>query len=187
MRATIRHLPEERFGGYLRCRALGPVWVITVESEQRLADAFSGADGRAGGGPAWAGEPTEIGPYRVIGRLGSGGMGTVYLARGPAGARVAVKVIRPELAGDVAFLDRFRREVRAARRVAGFCTARVLDADLDGPVPYLVTEYVDGVRLDRVVATGGPLAATPPPASPGREWWWGRRPGWPPSSSPGRR
>jgi Protein kinase domain/Domain of unknown function (DUF4352) len=147
------------FGGYLRCRALGPVWVITVESEQRLADASSGADGRVDSSPGWGG-PTEIGPYRVIGRLGSGGMGTVYLARGPAGARVAVKVIRPELAGDAAFLDRFRREVRAARRVAGFCTARVLDADLDGPVPYLVTEYVDGVRLDRVVATGGPLAAS---------------------------
>src|SRR5262245_1364994 len=87
-------------------------------------------------------------------------MGTVYLARGPAGVRWAVKVIRPELAGDAAFLDRFRREVAAARRVAGFCTARVLDADLDGPVPYLVTEHVYGVRLDQVVATGGPLSAS---------------------------
>jgi eukaryotic-like serine/threonine-protein kinase len=104
--------------------------------------------------------PAAVGPYQLLGRLGSGGMGTVYLARGPAGARVAVKVIRPELAGDPAFLDRFRREVRAARRVAGFCTARVLDADLDGPVPYLVTEYVDGVRLDQVVAAGGPLTAS---------------------------
>jgi hypothetical protein len=147
------------FAGYLRCRAGCPVEPIAVESEQAVADASSGADGRVDSSPGWGG-PTEIGPYRVIGRLGSGGMGTVYLARGPAGARVAVKVIRPELAGDAAFLDRFRREVRAARRVAGFCTARVLDADLDGPVPYLVTEYVDGVRLDRVVATGGPLAAS---------------------------
>src|SRR6266542_3694910 len=67
---------------------------------------------------------------------GAGGMGTVYLAESPAGARVAIKVIRPELAGDVAFLDRFRREVGAARRVAGFCTAQVLDANLDGTAPY---------------------------------------------------
>ena len=109
---------------------------------------------------AGPGDPAEVGPYRVLGRLGAGGMGTVYLAESPAGARVAVKVIRPELAGDVAFLDRFRREVDAARRVAGFCTAQVLDAKLDGPAPYLVTEYVDGVRLDLVVERDGPLAAS---------------------------
>jgi hypothetical protein len=145
----------------LRRRAACPAQPITVESEHPLADAPPGADGRAvDNPPARPGDLTEVGPYRMLGRLGSGGMGTVYLARSPAGARVAVKVIRPELAGDAAFLDRFRREVRAARRVAGFCTARVLDADLNGPVPYLVTEYVDGVRLDQVVAAGGPLAAS---------------------------
>jgi len=110
--------------------------------------------------PAMAGDPAAIGPYRVLGRLGAGGMGTVYLAQSPAGTRVAIKIIRPELAGDAAFLDRFRREVAAARRVAGFCTARVLDANLDGSAPYLVTEYVDGVRLDLVVERDGPLAAS---------------------------
>jgi hypothetical protein len=87
-------------------------------------------------------------------------MGTVYLAESPASVRVAIKVIRPELAGDAAFIERFRREVGAARRVAGFCTAQVLDASLDGPAPYLVTEYVDGVRLDLVVERDGPLAAS---------------------------
>jgi serine/threonine protein kinase len=107
--------------------------------------------------PAPPGDPAAVGPYRVLGRLGAGGMGTVYLAQSPAGARVAIKVIRPELAGDAAFLDRFRREVAAARSVAGFCTARVLDANLDGSAPYLVTEYVDGVRLDHVVERDGPL------------------------------
>src|SRR5919197_628990 len=109
---------------------------------------------------AGPGDPAEVGPYRVLGRLGAGGMGTVYLAESPAGARVAIKVIRPELAGDAAFIDRFRREVDAARRVAGFCTAQVLDASLDGPAPYLVTEYVEGIRLDLVVERDGPLAAS---------------------------
>jgi len=81
-------------------------------------------------GPAAApqpGDPEAIGPYQVLGRLGGGGMGTVYLAAAADGGRVAIKVVRAELTGDEAFLARFRREVDAARRVAGFCTARVLD------------------------------------------------------------
>jgi hypothetical protein len=73
---------------------------------------------------------------------------------------VAVKVLRPELAGDPAFLRMFRREVAAARRVVGFCTARVLDAEVSGPLPYLVTEYVEGVRLDRAVDASGQLSAS---------------------------
>jgi Protein kinase domain len=87
-------------------------------------------------------------------------MGTVFLARGGDGARVAVKVLRPELAGDPSFLRMFRREVEAARRVVGFCTARVVDVDLSGDLPYLVTEYVEGVRLDRAIAASGRLSAT---------------------------
>jgi hypothetical protein len=87
-------------------------------------------------------------------------MGTVFLGRRGEGPTVAVKVLRPELARDPAFLRMFRHEVAAARRVVGFCTARVLDAEVSGPLPYLVTEYVDGVRLDRAVANSGKLSTT---------------------------
>jgi hypothetical protein len=106
------------------------------------------------------GDPAELGQYELLGRLGTGGMGTVYLARGSDRRRVAVKVIRPELAKDEAFIRRFHREVAAAQKVAGFCTARVVGADLDPPQPYLVTEYVEGVRLDRAVERNGPLTGS---------------------------
>jgi hypothetical protein len=95
-----------------------------------------------------------------MGRLGAGGMGTVFLGRRGDGPPVAVKVLRAELARDPSFLRMFRHEVAAARRVVGFCTARVLDADVSGAMPYLVTEYVEGVRLDRAVAGSGRLSAT---------------------------
>nr|WP_230202983.1 DUF4352 domain-containing protein [Parafrankia discariae] len=98
-------------------------------------------------------EPRVIGPYRLLRRLGAGGMGTVYLAES-AGRRVAVKVVRPDLAADEEFRRRFRQEVDAARRVAPFCTAEVLDADPDAAAPYLVTEFIDGVRLDHAVENG---------------------------------
>ena len=110
--------------------------------------------------PLGPGDPEWVGPYRLLGRLGAGGMGTVFLGRGDDGEPVAVKVLRPELAGDPSFLRMFRHEVAAARRVVGFCTARVIDAELSGELPYLVTEYVDGVRLDRAIAASGRLAAT---------------------------
>ena len=110
--------------------------------------------------PLGPGDPASVGPYALLGRLGAGGMGTVFLGRGRDGELVAVKVLRPELAADPSFLRMFRHEVAAARRVVGFCTARVLDAELSGTAPYLVTEYVDGVRLDRAIAARGRLAAT---------------------------
>jgi serine/threonine protein kinase len=71
-------------------------------------------------------------------------MGRVYLARSPGGRHVAIKVIRPELAEDVDFRARFAQEVAAVRKVSGIFTASVVDADLDGPVPWLATSYVAG-------------------------------------------
>ncbi|MFB4307041.1 serine/threonine-protein kinase [Actinomadura sp. GTD37] len=102
-------------------------------------------------------DPRRLGPYRLTGRLGRGGMGTVFLGEDDAGRRVAVKVINAELADDEAFHDRFRREVTAARQVRRFCTAAVLDARLDGDPLYVVTEYVAGPSLDEAVKAGGPL------------------------------
>ena len=108
--------------------------------------------------PLEPGDPRTIGRYGLTGRLGTGGMGTVYLGRALAGGPpVAVKVVHAELAADPEFRARFADEVAAARRVAPFCTARVLDADPAARAPYLVTEFVDGVPLSVAVSDGGPL------------------------------
>jgi len=108
--------------------------------------------------PLEPGDPRTIGRYGLTGRLGTGGMGTVYLGRALAGGPlVAVKVVHAELAADPEFRARFADEVAAARRVAPFCTARVLDADPSAGAPYLVTEFVDGVPLSVAVSDGGPL------------------------------
>ena len=104
-----------------------------------------------------AGDPDRIGPYRLRARLGGGGMGTVYLGTSPGGRPVAVKVVHPELADDPGFIERFRLEVELARRVQGFCTAPVLDADPDGPRPWLATLYVAGPSLLQAVKECGPL------------------------------
>jgi hypothetical protein len=103
------------------------------------------------------GDPELIGPYRLRGRLGAGGMGRVYLGLSPGGRAVAVKVIRAELAQDPEFRARFRREVTVARTVSGLYTAPVLDADTDGPEPWLATAYVPGPSLADAVTQHGPL------------------------------
>ncbi|MDT0302284.1 serine/threonine-protein kinase [Streptomonospora wellingtoniae] len=108
--------------------------------------------------PLAAGDPATIGPYVLAGRLGSGGMGTVYLGRTPEkGAQVAIKVIRPELAFDEATRARFRDEMENARRVASFCTAKVLDHGTFEGRPYMVTEYIAGTALAEHIAEHGAL------------------------------
>jgi serine/threonine protein kinase len=103
------------------------------------------------------GDPRAVGGYTLLGRLGAGGMGVVYLARGADRRLVAVKVVHAELAGDDEFRGRFRSEVDRARQVPPFCTAEVLDADADHNPPYLVVEYVDGPSLAETVEERGPL------------------------------
>ncbi|MER6187290.1 serine/threonine-protein kinase [Streptomyces sp. NPDC001652] len=102
-------------------------------------------------------EPTSVGPYRLLGRLGSGGMGRVYLGRSAGGRTVAVKIVHPHFALDEEFRARFRREVEAARRVGGAWTAPVLDADPDAAVPWVATAYAAGPSLSAAIADGGPL------------------------------
>jgi eukaryotic-like serine/threonine-protein kinase len=98
-----------------------------------------------------------VGKYRLLGRLGSGGMGDVFLGQSPGGRLVAVKLIRADLAQNGDFRVRFAREVAAARRVGGIFTTPVVDADPDGPEPWLVTAYVDGPSLAETVEAHGPL------------------------------
>ncbi|MFD5014771.1 serine/threonine-protein kinase [Streptomyces chartreusis] len=111
--------------------------------------------------PLGVDEPTVVGPYRLLGRLGSGGMGRVYLGRSAGGRTVAVKIVHPHFALDEEFRARFRREVEAARRVGGAWTAPVLDADPEAPVPWVATAYAAGPSLTSAVADSGAL---PPPS-----------------------
>ncbi|MER5556071.1 serine/threonine-protein kinase [Streptomyces sp. NPDC002793] len=107
--------------------------------------------------PLEAGEPHTIGAYRLLGRLGAGGMGRVYLGRSAGGRTVAVKVVHPHFALDEQFRARFRREVDAARRLGAQWTAPVLDADPDAAVPWVATGYVAGPPLSDAVTRHGPL------------------------------
>jgi serine/threonine protein kinase len=111
--------------------------------------------------PLRPGDPAVVGPHRLLGRLGQGGMGTVFLGVSPDERAVAVKVLRdPVLTGsaDVDARRRFRHELEALRRVRGPHLVEVLDADVDAETPYLVTRFVPGQRLDELVAEQGPLA-----------------------------
>jgi hypothetical protein len=107
--------------------------------------------------PLESGDPREVGQYQLLGRLGSGGMGQVFLGQSPGGRLVAVKLIRAELAADPEFRARFAREVAVARHVSGAFTAPVVDADPDAPQPWMITAYVPGPSLADAVYEQGPL------------------------------
>jgi WD40 repeat protein len=102
-----------------------------------------------------AGDPVRIGDFTLQGRLGAGGMGRVYVGVTPGGRKVAVKLVRPEYAEDENFRERFAREIEAARRVGGFHTAQVVDADPYADVPWMALAYIQGPSLGEAVATGG--------------------------------
>lgn len=104
-------------------------------------------------------DPRVVGSFRLHRRLGAGGMGVVYLGSDKKGQRVALKVIRPDLAEDQEFRSRFAREVSAARRIRGGCTARLVAADLEADRPWFATQYVPGPSLHDKVVDGGPLVA----------------------------
>ncbi|MEV4307684.1 serine/threonine-protein kinase [Nonomuraea sp. NPDC049624] len=110
-----------------------------------------------GFGPLEMDERERIGPYRIVGRMGAGGMGVVYAGVAPDGGRVAVKVIHPGLAADPHFHDRFVREVEVLSRVRGRCTVAVLSADTAASPPWLATEFVPGPTLTEHVRDHGPL------------------------------
>jgi serine/threonine protein kinase len=103
------------------------------------------------------GDPSRVGNYRLIGRLGEGGMGQVFLGLSPGGRQVAVKIIHPGYASGKQFRERFAREIEAARRVGGFHTASVVDADPGADPPWMVTAFIHGPSLQQAVAEGGPF------------------------------
>jgi len=102
-------------------------------------------------------DPERIGPFTLLGRLGAGAMGQVYLGRSTAGRLVAVKTIKVEFAEEAGFRTRFAREVAAARRVSGVFTAAVVAADADADVPWLATAYIPAPALSRLIRVCGPL------------------------------
>ncbi|MGC5011797.1 serine/threonine-protein kinase [Streptosporangium sp. DT93] len=108
--------------------------------------------------PLRPGDPPRLGEYSLKGRLGEGGQGVVYLGESDGGERAAVKLLHVRFTGEAQARSRFARELAAARRVDAFCTARVLDADLDGETPYIASELIEGPSLREVVERDGPLS-----------------------------
>ena len=107
--------------------------------------------------PLWTHDPVTAGPYQLVGRLGSGGQGVVYLGEDTDGHRVAVKVINIDLKLNPKAKSQFMKEIAAARRVAPFCTAQLFFAEVDGDLPYVVSEFIEGPTLQRHVREHGPV------------------------------
>src|SRR5262249_40280754 len=110
--------------------------------------------------PLRANDPGRLGSYRLTGRLGEGGQGVVYLGENEEGEQVAVKLLHAQFSGDAKARARFAGELSSAKRVAPFCTARILDADVEGDVPSLVSEFIEGPSLREVVDEQGPRAGS---------------------------
>ncbi|MGI5163948.1 serine/threonine-protein kinase [Spirillospora sp. CA-253888] len=110
--------------------------------------------------PLREGDPRRLGDYTLTGLLGEGGQGAVYLGEDEPGHRVAVKLLHARFSGDPKARQRFAAEVAVAQRVAPFCTARILDSDVEGDRPYIVSEYIDGPALAQVLAEEGPRRGT---------------------------
>ena len=104
------------------------------------------------------GDPKRLGSYELLGRLGDGGQGVVFLGRAGDGTDVAIKLLHRELTDDETARARFLREIEFAKQVASFCTAQILDADIEGERPYLVSEYVPGPSVLQLVHTDGPIS-----------------------------
>ena len=105
-------------------------------------------------------DPKRLGPYELLGRLGEGGQSVVFLGRGESGREVAIKLLRATLSQNPEWRARFERELRLIGRVAGFCTAQVIDHDVSGELPYVVSEYVPGPSLTELVTGSGPRTGT---------------------------
>jgi serine/threonine protein kinase len=104
------------------------------------------------------GDPKRLGSYELLGRLGDGGQGIVFLGRAQDGSDVAIKLLHRELIDDETARVRFLREIEFAKQVASFCTAQIIDADIEGERPYLVSEYVPGPSVLQLVQTDGPIS-----------------------------
>ncbi|TDD77805.1 serine/threonine-protein kinase [Actinomadura rubrisoli] len=107
------------------------------------------------------GDPRRLGSYEIVERLGEGGQGVVYAGLDASGNKAAIKLLRTDLAGDASARNRFVREAQAAKQVARFCTAQVLEADVAGDQPYIASEYVPGPSLYKQVTETGPITGAP--------------------------
>lgn len=145
--------------GFARLDSRGPSSSRGLECHDPLHRIHRSVCGVTGKADPAGGIPAEIGPYRLEGLLGEGGMGRVYLGRTPAGSAVAVTVVHRAYAADPEFRKRFALEVAAARRVQGLYTVPVVAADLDTGEPWLATAYAPGPSLQQAVGERGPPPA----------------------------